>query len=162
MTKKHIIISYTHGLYFHLVAHMYIQINVLYGPFKFPKLLQFYLGVCKPTCGSSNESVSNSQSSKISIASKCSFKHWNYNSNHAWKDYLSMAYILTMLKYNLWLILIVFNAFQATFLPTIAHHDLLIWQRCHNIEGGCKQDILYILLPCFLLENTKKNKNSNF
>jgi len=140
---------------FILVAHMYIQIDVSYGPFKFPKLLQIYLGVCKPTCGSSNESMSNSQSSKNSIASKHSFKQWNYNSNHAWKDYLSMAYILTKLTYNLWLILTISNAFQATLLPTIAHHDLLIQQRRHNIEGRCQQDILYILLPCFLVENTK-------
>jgi hypothetical protein len=58
-----------------LVAHMYIQIEVSYGPFEFPKLLQIYLGVCKPTYGSSNESVLNSQSSKNSIASKHSIKN---------------------------------------------------------------------------------------
>ncbi len=43
-----------------LVAHMYIQINVSYEPFKFPNLLEFYLVVCKPTRGSSNELMSDS------------------------------------------------------------------------------------------------------
>jgi hypothetical protein len=66
-----------------LVAHMYIQIDVSYEAFKFQNLIEFYLGVCKPICESSNELMSDSQSSKNSIASKHSFKHWNFILNCA-------------------------------------------------------------------------------
>jgi hypothetical protein len=90
-----------------------LQIDVSYEPFKFPNLLKFYLGVCKPTHGSSNELMSDSQSSKNSITSKHSFKHWSFILNCAWKDHLFMPYILTMLRYSLWLILIISSAFQA-------------------------------------------------
>lgn len=83
---------------------------------------------------------------------------WSSHSTFVGRDCLTMPYFLKVWKYVLWSILTTSNAFHATFLPTTTKHDLVTWQRCHNIEGVIGKCGRYDLL----LKHSNKELINNY